>query len=296
MVIDTSNIPCIVFLVIIVIIIAMYFSQGSSSCACMSYGPCTREEFGETANSATTCQTLCDLAAAPGGPGCQAGNYNPALTSYNCNLIAATNTANLIPVVVPGAVSNYIVANKPSSILSNTFLSTVPGEYDKTGLIVPAYTETSLTNCSLACNAMPSCISFVYDTSAQKCHLHSAIGNQTATMNNNATTYFGTGIIRDKSLYNTLPNVVYVPITTGRFVRFISTTNITDMMVSGIQVYGSAADMTNKTGYITPAATLQKAGGGSDQVGGNAQWISGSFSWTSSTVKIMVLVIRIQHF
>ena len=129
MVIDISNIPCIVFLVIIVIIIAMYFfSQGSSSCACMSYGPYTREEFGEPANSATTCQTLCDLAAAPGGPGCQAWNYNPALTSNNCNLIAATNTANLIPVVVPGATSNYIVANKPSSILSNTFLSSIPGE------------------------------------------------------------------------------------------------------------------------------------------------------------------------
>ena len=43
--IDTSNIPCIVFLVIIVIIIAMYLSQGSS-CGCMSYGPYNYEGFG----------------------------------------------------------------------------------------------------------------------------------------------------------------------------------------------------------------------------------------------------------
>ena len=57
-------------------------------------------------------------------------------------------------------------------------------------------------------------------------------------MNNDVTTYFGTCIIRDKSLHNTLPNVVYVPITTGRYVRLLTTTNITDMKVSGIQVYG----------------------------------------------------------
>ena len=125
--IDTSNIPCIVFLVIIVIIISMYVSQGSS-CGCMSYGPYNYEGFGAVTNSATDCKLLCDLAAAPGGTGCQAYSYIPSNTNNSCVFIPNMAAANVIPAVIPGATSNIISANKPASITSgNSYNNFITG-------------------------------------------------------------------------------------------------------------------------------------------------------------------------
>ena len=145
--IDTSNIPCIVFLVIIVIIIAMYMSQGSS-CGCMSYGPYNYEGFGAVTNTATDCKLLCDLAAGPGGSGCQAYSYIPSNTNNNCVLIPNMAATNVIPAVIPGATSNIISANKPASITSgNSYNNFITGAFDSSGLLQPPYSETSAFNC-----------------------------------------------------------------------------------------------------------------------------------------------------
>ena len=130
--------------------------------------------------------------------------------------------ANVIPAVIPGATSNIISANKPASITSgNSYNNYVTGAFDSTGLLQPPYSETSAFNCSTACNAIPTCMSFTHDATANMCSLHTFIGNQTTPQNANAKTYFQSGVLRDNSQYNSLPNIVYVPITTGRFVRIM---------------------------------------------------------------------------
>jgi len=250
----------------------------------MSYGPYNYEGFGAVTNTATDCKLLCDLAAGPGGSGCQAYSYIPSNTNNNCVLIPNMAATNVIPAVLPGATSSIISANKPASITSgNSYNNFITGAFDSSGLLQPPYSETSAFNCSTACNAIPSCMSFTHDGTANMCSLHTFIGNQTTPQNANAKTYFQSGVLRDNSQYNSLTNIVYVPITTGRFVRIVQPQATSNLFVGHIQVYGSAANLTSNTGYITPAATVYKFAANSPLASAFTDiWYNGSFAWYSA--------------